>query len=77
MGDQNECRARLGVQLKHHPGDPVRRLPVQVSSGFIGKQNLRFIDERTGHRHALLFAATQLRRVMIQSVCQTHPVEQF
>ena len=41
---------------------------VEIAGGFIGKENVRAIDESASQRHALLFAAAQLRRIMTEMI---------
>ena len=45
-------------------------LAVEVAGGFVGEQDPRPRDERAGDRHALLFAAGQLARQVVQALAQ-------
>src|SRR5580765_8657351 len=59
-----------GVQLAKQPEDDLLIGLVEVPSGFIGKDQLRLIDQRPGDGDALLFAAGKLRRKVRQSVAE-------
>ena len=50
---------------------------VEISGGFVGKNNLRLIDQRARNGHALLLAAGKLRRQMFQAVAHAHAAQRF
>ena len=49
---------------------------VEVAGGLVGHQDGRLHHERARQRHALLFAAGKLDRVVIQAIAQAHAFEQ-
>ena len=50
---------------------------IQVAGGFIGKQNGGGIYQGAGNGHALLLAAGEFRRLVLQSFCQAHRTQEF
>ena len=77
VGHQDEGRAEMATQLAHDLEDSPSRLSIEVAGRLVGKQNRRSIGERPGQRHALLFAARQLRGVVMSAVAETHHLQQF
>src|ERR1700719_2830833 len=57
---------KLAQKLQH---DPLVRF-VQISRRFVGKNELRVIDQSAGHGHALLLASGKLSRKMREAVRQ-------
>src|SRR5690606_7020181 len=52
-------------------------LRVQVTGGFVGKKDLRFIGKGPGNRHSLLLSSRQLGRIMCRPVRQAYFAQQF
>src|SRR6185312_5978879 len=50
---------------------------VEVAGGLVSEQDRRPADQRAGHRHALLLAAGQLRRVMPHAMRHADALECF
>src|SRR5215472_14063144 len=75
MSDQDEGRAALAMVGKQQVDDPLPGRLVEVSGRLIGDQNRRLGGERPGQRHALLFAARKLGRIMIAAFAQAHGIE--
>src|SRR3954471_21287678 len=77
----------VGVVRDHHDGgagavDPVQqphdldgRVRVEVSGRLVGQQDQRPVDERPGHRDALLLTAGQLMRVPVLLAPQADQLE--
>ncbi len=49
------------------------RFRIEISGRLVGEKNLGTIDESTGERHALLFAAGKLGGIMIHALRQSDP----
>ena len=64
-------------QCHQHAKHRFGGLRIKVAGGFIGKQHIRHIGQRTGNRHALLFAARQTRRTMITTFFKAKTAQQF
>ncbi len=47
------------------------RSGVQISGGFICKNNVRFIHQSSGNRYALLFSAREFLRAVSNAIRQT------
>jgi hypothetical protein len=74
VGDHAHRRAaavQLAQQLHHAPA--VAR--VQVPRGLVGEDDGRVAHHRARHRHALLLAARELRRVVPLPVAHPHPLQ--
>ncbi len=54
---------------------PVRG--VEVAGGLVGEEDLRPVGEGARHRHALLLAPRELRRVVVPAVAEAHPREEL
>jgi hypothetical protein len=50
---------------------------IEVSGGFVGKENSRIVDERTGYRHPLLLASTEFRGQVVHAARQADALEEF
>ncbi len=50
---------------------------VEISGGFVGKNDLRLIDQRARNGHALLLAAGELCGEMRQAVAEAHALQRF
>ena len=50
---------------------------VEVAGRLVGEQQRRAVDQRPGDRDALLLAAGELRRVVVQPVAQADALEQL
>ena len=67
VSDDDQGRSRLAMNVKQQIGDDLRRLYVQVARRLVAQQQLRFHNQRPRQRHALLLAAGELRRTMIEA----------
>ncbi len=77
MRDQHKRSPRAAIQLEHDLDDPCARLRVEVPRRLVGEKNLRPVDESTGERDPLLFAAGKLRRIMIDPLRESDALEQI
>ena len=78
VGMDNDTRVVADTQHRGamRMGDPVQDVDdhlaiggVQRAGRFIGKQQLRFLGQRTGDRHALLLATGQFGRTQLHARC--------
>lgn len=76
MGDEDQRGAVLAVKREQQIGNFVPGLAIEVTGGFVGKQHIRAAIERTGQRHALLLAAGELRRKVIEAFTQPQLFQQ-
>ncbi len=66
MGDDDEDRLLLPVQIEQERSDVFRRLAIKVAGRLIAENEERFPDQRSRNRYTLLLTAGQLGRTMIQ-----------
>lgn len=66
----------LAVQGKEQIGNFVPGLAIEVAGRFIGKEHVRAPVEGAGQRHALLLAAGELRRKVIEAFAQPQLLQQ-
>ena len=67
--DHDDRLARV-VQLLEHLHDFVAGLGVEVTGRLVGQDDVGVVDQRAGDRDALLLAAGELRRAVIEPVAQ-------
>src|ERR1700716_436261 len=70
-------RGTTGIDLQQQLNDLPRGGGVQVSGGLVGEKDPRVMNERTGDRDTLLFAAGELVRVLALLPFQPHDAEHF
>ena len=68
--DEHDGDALLCIETLEHLEDFHRRDGIEVAGGFIGKQDIRTVDEGAGDGDALLLAARELRRGVVQAPLQ-------
>ena len=73
---QHQSRAGLGVEVEETIDYQAASFGIKISGRFIRKKNFGPIDKRSRHRHALLFAAGELRRIMRKPLAQAHATKQ-
>ena len=71
MRDQKQCRLRARVEREQKLGDFFAGVGVEISGRLVGEQNARPRGNRAGQRHALLFAAGELSRIVIEPFAET------
>ena len=69
VGDHDN-RGALLVQLAEQVEHDFLVLLVEVAGGLIGQNQLRVVDQRAGHAHALLLAAGELAGQVVGAVLQ-------
>src|SRR5690606_3719220 len=74
--DEHERRPALAVQFLHQRDGAFAGRGVEISGRLVGEQDPRLVDERARERDALLLAARELRRIMIEPAAQAHALEQ-
>jgi hypothetical protein len=67
----------LGCHAPEQVHDHLRPFRIKRSGGFVGKNDLRSIGERTRDRHPLRFAAGQQRRHRVLAVADFQILEEF
>ena len=63
------------MELAEERGDLGAGVAVEVAGRLVGEDQGGFSDERPCHRDALLLAAAQLGRLMVDPVAQTESLE--
>ena len=71
----HEDGGALLVELEQHLHDLVAVLGVEVARGLVGQDQVRLVDQRARHGHALLLAARELRREVVAAVGDIHLLE--
>ena len=66
----------LDVELPEEREDLLAGLRVEVAGRLVGDQQGAAVDQRPGDRHALLLAAGELRRLVVEPVAQADALEQ-
>ena len=69
VGDHDDGLARV-VEPAEHLHDLVAGLGVEVARRLVGEDDVRVVDQRAGDRDALLLAAGELGRAVVEPVCQ-------
>ena len=72
MGDHDQSYFLCLVQFQQDIKDNVRVPRIQISCRLIQEQNLRFVGQRSGNSHSLLFSTRQLVWIMFQPVTHSH-----
>ncbi len=75
MRDQKQRRLCARMQREDQIGDFGARCAIEIAGGFVGEQNLGPRRHRARQRHALLFAARQLARIVIDARAKAHRIE--
>ena len=70
MGDDQQARAGRAGALEQQVDDPGAGRAVEVAGRLVGQQQARARRGGAGDRHALLLAARQLRRIMVQAMAK-------
>src|SRR5438128_11710700 len=76
VGDHDD-RAALPIEILEQRQNLVARPAVESAGGLVSQNERRIVDDRTGDRDALLFAARQLMRPVIEAMAQAYPIECF
>src|SRR5690606_11743622 len=76
VGDEHERRAARAGQFLHQADDAFAARGPETARRLVGEQDPRLMDERARERDALLLAARELRRIMIEPTAQAHALEQ-
>ena len=69
VGDHDDRLAGV-VELAEHLHDLVAGLGVEVAGGLVGQDDVGVVDQRAGDRDALLLAAGELGRAVVEPVVQ-------
>ena len=75
MGDQHERGAGIRVQAEQQFDDRLPGAGVEIAGGLVREQQRRPGHERARQRDALLFAAGQLARIVVETFAQADLVE--
>ena len=76
MGHQNDGTA-FGIQFLEQHENFFFGFAVKVSGWLVGKNNFRVIHQGLGNGNALLLPSRQLKRAVIEAVCQPHAYRQL
>src|SRR3954451_9165559 len=72
VGDEHQGRAALSFKPEQEPDDGVAGRLVEVAGRLVGEQERRIGHNRPGDRDALLFAAGQLRRIVMKPLAEPY-----
>jgi hypothetical protein len=75
VSDHDQRSLPLFQQIEHQVDNARAGLLIETARGLIGKKNIGLYYECPRQRHALLFAARQGPRVMIQTTAQPYPFQ--
>ena len=70
VGDEDEGRAAVALQGEQEVDDRAARALVEVAGRLVGDQDRRVRRDRAGDRDALLLAARELGRVVVQPLAE-------
>jgi len=70
VGDEHQRGAGIRIQGEQQVDDRLAGVRVQVARGLVGEQQRGLRDEGARQRHALLFAAGELFRIVTQALAQ-------
>ena len=70
MGDEHQCRARTGIELKQQINNALAGAGIKVPGGFIGEQYRRLSRKSPGNGNSLLLTSRQRGGIMPQPVLQ-------
>ena len=77
VGDEDQGGAGLAIAREEEFKDLLAVDGIEVAGGLVGHDDGRFHDEGAGQGDALLFAAGELNRIMIDAVSQSDLIEQL
>ena len=77
MGDENERRPHLPVQLQEEGRDLLTRLPIEIPRGLVREEDRRLASEGPGKSDALLLSPRKLGRKVIHSILEPHPRQEL
>ena len=76
MCDDHQCHVPRAPHLEQQLQDVAAVRAVEIARRFISEHERRIVGERPGDGHPLLFAARELRGVMMAAVVEADFVEQ-
>ncbi len=71
VGDDDESGAGFAVEVEEHVLDAPAGFAVKVAGRFVGEEDLGRVDEGAGEGNALLLAAGELNREMVEPLAET------
>ena len=75
MGDDQQRRPGLSPAVEEQIDDFVPRRSIEIAGRLVGEDQVRAWSDCAGDGHALLFAAGQLLRIMIEPMAETDRFE--
>ena len=75
VGHQHQGGAVLRIEFEQQVDDGATGLGVQVAGGLVGEQQRRPGDEGARQRDALLLAAGQLARIVLEALAKADPAQ--
>jgi len=77
MRDDQQAFSALVRKIQQKIDNPGPSFRIEITGRFIGKNNVRIVDQRACDCDALLFTAGKFGRQMLHSVSQTHCNQTF
>ena len=72
--DHDDGLAEILIELAEQAEDSFGTFGIEVAGGFIGQDDFWLADDGASERHALLFAAGKLRRLVLQAAAQAEQI---
>ncbi len=70
VSDHHDSLSQVLVKLAQHLQHDFGIFGVQVAGGLVGEQDFRLVDDGAGNGHALLLAAREFGRLVVQATLQ-------
>src|SRR5215207_3010810 len=77
VGDEDQRRAEVPVELRHEVDDRGAGACVEIAGGLVGEEHLGPSAEGAGQGDALLLATGELSGIVVAAVAQAHSLEQL
>jgi hypothetical protein len=77
MGDEHQRLLEGLYKLEEQILDHFRVIFVKIAGGFVCKDNIRVIDQRTGNRDPLAFSSGEFSRIMVGSILKPDLIDEF
>lgn len=77
VGDNHKCLTVFGTQAANEQVQILRRRGIQIAGRFVGKDDIRLVDQRAGNGYALLFAAAEFAGFVLYAMGKSQKIKQF
>jgi hypothetical protein len=74
--DEHDGAPTFAIELLQQLHDTLTGGAVEITGGFVGEENLRFVHEGAREGDALLFSPRELLRKVVRTVAESHAGEQ-